>query len=49
MVSFLVTVGLTHLDGSGYLRGDWANIHSSTGRLAYSANNTFMLRYITTR
>jgi hypothetical protein len=31
-------VGLTHLDGSGYLRGDYADIYSSTGNLAYSPN-----------
>jgi hypothetical protein len=37
-----MTVELTNLDGSGYLRGDWANIHSSTGPLAYSATNTFV-------
>ena len=24
-------VTLTNLDGSGYLRGDWANIRSETG------------------
>jgi hypothetical protein len=34
-------VTLTDLDGSGYLRGDWANITSSTGPAAYSASNTF--------
>ena len=34
-------VGLTHLDGSGYLRGDYADVYSSTGRLAYSPTNTF--------
>jgi hypothetical protein len=36
------TVTLTNLDGSGYLRGDWANIVSETGNPAYSANNTFL-------
>ena len=36
------TVGLTNLDGSGYLRGDWANIRGSTGPLAYSSDNTFV-------
>ena len=36
------TVTLTNLDGSGYLRGDWANIASSTGELAFSADNTFL-------
>lgn len=34
-------VTLTNLDGSGYLRGDWANIVSETGDPAYSASNTF--------
>ena len=33
---------LTNLDGSGYLRGDWANIVSETGAPAYSADNTFL-------
>ena len=28
-------VTLTNLDGSGYLRGDWANVVSSTGPLAH--------------
>ena len=32
---------LTNLDGSGYLRGDYANVYSSTGSLAYSPTNTF--------
>jgi hypothetical protein len=35
-------VTLTNLDGSGYLRGDWANIRGETGSLAYSPNNTFV-------
>lgn len=35
-------VALTNLDGSGYLRGDWANVRSSTGPLAYSAENAFL-------
>ena len=35
-------VTLTNLDGSGYLAGDWANIYSSTGELAYSPDNTFI-------
>lgn len=35
-------VTLTNLDGSGYLKGDWANIHSETGNPAYSADNTFL-------
>lgn len=34
-------VTLTNLDGSGYLHGDWANVKSSTGPLAYSSDNTF--------
>jgi hypothetical protein len=32
---------LTNLDGSGFLRGDWANIVSETGNPAFSATNTF--------
>jgi zinc metalloprotease ZmpB len=36
------TVGLTHLDGSGFLRGDYANIVSETGNPAYSPTNTFL-------
>ena len=36
------TVTLTNLDGSGYLSGDWANVHSETGPAAYSADNTFI-------
>jgi hypothetical protein len=35
------TVTLTNLDGSGYLRGDYADIYSSTGSLAFSPSNTF--------
>jgi hypothetical protein len=35
------TVTLTNLDGSGFLRGDYANVYSSTGNLAFSATNTF--------
>ena len=31
---------LTNLDGSGFLRGDWANIVSETGNPAYSPTNT---------
>ena len=34
-------VQLTNLDGSGYLRGDYADVYSSTGKLAFSPNNTF--------
>ncbi|HKG52671.1 MAG TPA: hypothetical protein VKB04_00315 [Anaerolineales bacterium] len=35
-------VTLTNLDGSGYLRGDWANIHGETGNDTFSATNTFI-------
>ena len=35
-------VTLTNLDGSGYLRGDWANIRSETGTPAFSDTNTFI-------
>src|SRR5512136_433549 len=35
-------VTLTNLDGSGYLRGDWANVRSETGAPAYSADNSFI-------
>jgi len=35
-------VMLTNLDGSGYLRGDWANIRSTTGDPAFSSTNTFI-------
>jgi len=34
-------VTLTNLDGSGFLRGDWANIRSETGNPAYSPTNEF--------
>jgi hypothetical protein len=34
-------VTLTNLDGSGFLRGDWANVVSETGDPAYSRTNTF--------
>jgi zinc metalloprotease ZmpB len=34
-------VTLTNLDGSGFLRGDWANVLSETGDPAYSPTNTF--------
>jgi zinc metalloprotease ZmpB len=34
-------VTLTNLDGSGYLRGDWANVLSETGDPAFSPTNTF--------
>jgi hypothetical protein len=36
------TVQLTHLDGSGFLRGDYANVYSSTGNPAFSPTNTFV-------
>ncbi len=36
------TVTLTNLDGSGYLRGDWANVASETGPAAYSPDNSFV-------
>jgi zinc metalloprotease ZmpB len=35
-------VTLTNLDGSGYLQGDWANIHNETGSGAFSEDNTFV-------
>ena len=35
-------VPLTNLDGSGYLRGDWANILNETGNPAFSSTNTFI-------
>jgi zinc metalloprotease ZmpB len=35
-------VTLTNLDGSGYLRGDWAKITSETGDPAFSATNDFL-------
>jgi len=34
-------VTLTNLDGSGYLRGDYANVASETGNPAFSPTNTF--------
>ena len=34
-------VVLTNLDGSGYLRGTYANVTSETGNAAYSPTNTF--------
>lgn len=39
--SAYATVPLRNLDGSGYLRGAWANVQSSTGTPAYSTTNTF--------
>jgi hypothetical protein len=35
-------VTLTNLDGSGFLRGDWASVRSETGDPAFSADNTFL-------
>jgi len=34
-------VTLSNLDGSGYLRGDWATVVSETGNPAFSPTNTF--------
>jgi zinc metalloprotease ZmpB len=36
------TVTLTDLDGSGFLRGRWAEIIGETGNPAYSPTNTFI-------
>lgn len=36
------TVTLTNLDGSGYLRGDWASVVSETGDPARSSSNSFL-------
>jgi zinc metalloprotease ZmpB len=36
------TVTLTNLDGSGFLRGDWANVRTNTGPAAFSNTNTFI-------
>ncbi|MEO5853183.1 MAG: M36 family metallopeptidase [Nocardioides sp.] len=35
------TVPLRHLDGSGYLRGQWAQVESATGSPAYSTTGTY--------
>ncbi|HEY6933813.1 MAG TPA: M36 family metallopeptidase [Marmoricola sp.] len=35
-------VRLRNLDGSGYLRGRWVTVESSTGQPAYSSTNTFL-------
>jgi zinc metalloprotease ZmpB len=35
-------VTLTNLDGSGYLRGEWANIRGETGNPAFSSTNDFI-------
>jgi hypothetical protein len=39
--SAYATVQLRNLDGSGYLRGRWVNVESSTGTPAFSTTNTF--------
>ncbi|GAA2163721.1 M36 family metallopeptidase [Pedococcus bigeumensis] len=39
--SAYAVVPLRNLDGSGYLRGKWANVQSATGTPAYSTTNTF--------
>ena len=36
-----IPVQLTHLDGSGFLQGDYARVRSETGNPAYSTTNTF--------
>ena len=40
-LSEYASVPLRNLDGSGYLRGKWANIQSATGTPAFSTTNTF--------
>lgn len=35
-------VELTRLDGTGYLRGDWVTVESSTGKAAYSATGSYV-------
>lgn len=40
-MSEYASVQLRNLDGSGYLRGKWANVKSSTGTPAFSPTNTF--------
>jgi hypothetical protein len=37
-------VTLTNLDGSGYLRGDWAQVVSETGPAAFSTTDRFVYR-----
>ena len=37
-------VTLTNLDGSGYLRSDWAQVVSETGPAAFSTTNRFVYR-----
>lgn len=41
-VSEYARVALQNLDGSGYLRGKWVTVKSSTGAPAYSPSNTFV-------
>jgi hypothetical protein len=41
-MSEYATVQLRNLDGSGYLRGSWANVQSATGTPAFSPTNTFI-------
>jgi hypothetical protein len=38
----LAAVVLTNLDGSGYLVGDWANVRSSTGPLAFETDASYL-------
>ena len=38
----MVAVTLTNLDGSGYLVGDWANVLSSTGDLAFETDGSYL-------
>ncbi len=38
----LTAVVLTNLDGDGYLTGDWANVRSSTGPLAFETDESFL-------
>jgi zinc metalloprotease ZmpB len=38
----LVEVRLTNLDGSGYLVGDWVNVLSSTGPLAFETDGSYL-------
>jgi hypothetical protein len=40
-MSAYATVPLTNLDGSGYLRGTWAYVESSTGTPAYSSQGQY--------
>jgi hypothetical protein len=40
-MSAYATVPLNNLDGSGYLRGAWAYVESSTGTPAYSSNGQY--------